>query len=283
MYTKNFEYDNEKLSDYGMIVCSFNGSGGMETVSCGSDITFLQEKAGGANRFLLYSTAYDSAFSAVFHICKDPALIQKNSDMYFTTTEISALQKWLCQKQYRKFKIDQDDYRHFYWNAVFSVKQINFNGSVIGMELTLYTDAPFCYMDEIVIEKECREDTLFEIYDSSDEEGYLFPDLRIKFLENGRDIAGPDGSVKYQKAFTLTNTQDRHSCIIQNCSANEVITINGKSQMISSSVPGHCLGADFNFFFPKIINSYKDNKNIFSCNINCLLTLSYSPIRKIGL
>lgn len=266
-----------------MIVCSFDGTGGTQTVSCGSDLTFLQEKAGGARRFLLYSAAYDSAYSAVFHICKDPALIKKNSDMYLSPQEISALSKWLCQRQYRKFKIDQDDCRSFYWNAVFSVKQVNFNGAVIGMELTLYTDAPFCYMDEIVIEKECQRNTPFEIYDSSDEEGYLFPDLSITFLENGRDVMGPDGTLKYKKAFTLSNTLDNHPCIIQNCQANEVIHIDGKSQLISSSVPGHMLGVDFNFFFPKIINTYRNNKNIFSCNINCRLTLSYSPVKKIGL
>ena len=52
----DFEFAGEMLSDYGMILCSFDSGGGIETFSSGADITFNQIKPIGSNRFNLYSS-----------------------------------------------------------------------------------------------------------------------------------------------------------------------------------------------------------------------------------
>ena len=36
----DFEYAGEMLSDYGMMLCSFDSGGGIEAVSSGADVTF---------------------------------------------------------------------------------------------------------------------------------------------------------------------------------------------------------------------------------------------------
>lgn len=276
MNISNFEYNGEKLSDYGMIVCSFNGAEGIETVSSGADITFNQIKPSGSNNFRLYSSIYETAFSSTFQICKNPC-IQCNNDhensenLYLSVAEISAIQRWLCQKnKYKKFKIYQKDYEHIYWSATFSSKQIELDGKTVGLELTLYTDAPFAYMDDIVIEKDCSNDLSLTVYDISDEEGFIYPDITITILENGD--------------FSLENSLDRKVTKINGCKSGEIITLNGKCQIISSSLSSHTtLAKDFNYFFPKIINSYSENNNTYTCNLKCLITMSYSPIRKVGL
>lgn len=268
MYTLNFEYDNEKLSDYGMIICSFDGGGGIETVSSGSDITFHQIKSVGSNHFNLYSSTYETAYSSTFTICKDPCVFDKNN-MGLSVAEVSAVQRWLCRKnQYCKFKILQKGYEDIYWNVTFSSKQIELNGEIIGLELTLYADAPFAYMDEIVITEDCSENLSFDVYDISDEEGFIYPDVKIVFLESGD--------------FILKNTLDNKTMSIKNCRENEEINLKGKSHIISSSNHDN-LPNDFNYYFPRIINSYNKNKNTYSCNLKCEITFCYSPIRKIGL
>ena len=40
MYACDFEYDGQYLSDYGFIICNFNGSSDFDVVSAGSKITF---------------------------------------------------------------------------------------------------------------------------------------------------------------------------------------------------------------------------------------------------
>ncbi|MDE6312805.1 MAG: hypothetical protein K2M46_04185 [Lachnospiraceae bacterium] len=269
----DFEYAEEKLSDYGMIVCNFNNSG-METVSSGADITFQQIKPGKSSKFHLYSSTYDSCYSATFQICRNPCSTASDGDMYLSPELVSALQRWLCRRNgYNRFKIYQNGLEHIYWNAAFNSKQIVLNGQIIGLELTMTTNAPYAYMDEVSARYECLAGTSFDFYDTSDEEGYIRPDVKIQMLSSG--------------VFRLENSMDNKIMKISNCTIGEIITIDGQNQIITSSVPSHNISGDFNYFFPKIWNHYEkggtNNLNIFTPSLDCNITITYSPIRKVGL
>lgn len=270
MYATDFEYAGERLSDYGMTICSFNGNGDIETLSSGSDITFNQVKAGKSNTFQICSSNYEIGLVSTFQICKNPCLSKNQDEMMLTTLEVSILQKWLCRKnQYHRFKIlNKDGYEDLYWNATFTAKQITLCDKIIGLELTLYTDAPFTYMDKICIERDCSEIHSFDIYDVSDEEGWIYPDIKITLLESGD--------------FRLSNSLDDKDMLLKECIENEVISINGKSHIISTS-DSRSIANQFNYCFPRIINSYDTNKNTFTCSLKCKIEFSYSPIKKIGL
>ncbi len=276
MYALDFEYAGEKLSDYGMMICRFDGAGGVETVSSGSDLTFGQVKSAAGNRFGLSNTAYDSAYTATFQICKNPCEQKSGRELTLTTEEISSLQRWLCRKnQYLKFKIDQKGYEHIYWNVTFSAKQIAYRGEVIGLELTMYTDAPYAFMDEIVVEKVCEANVPFDIYDISDEPGFVYPRVEVTFLEK------KEGTV-----FTLKNeseTENRITAISQ-FKVGETITMDGTKQLITTSSREHVtLPGDFNYYFPRLINTYENNKNVFRANLRCKIVVTYAPVRKVGL
>lgn len=114
----DFEFAGEMLSDYGMILCSFDSGGGIETFSSGADITFNQIKPIGSNRFNLYSSTYDTALSATFQICKNPCRLKNQEEMRLSFEEVSAIQRWLCRKDgYKRFKLDKEGYEHVYWNG----------------------------------------------------------------------------------------------------------------------------------------------------------------------
>lgn len=270
MYATDFQFDDNCLSDFGMMICSFAGKSGTETVSSGSDITFHQIKAAGSNRFHLYSSSYDSAYSTSFQICKNPDTIKSPDEMYLSTELVSLLQRWLCRKEYKKFKLIQEDYENIYWNGTFLAKQINSVHGTAGMELTLYTDAPFAYSEAVTLEYHCLADTSFTLFDASDEIGFIHPDIEITLLSAS-------------KKFTLRNSMDYKILQIKNCSVGETLKIDGKNQIISTSVPSHTIANDFNYFFPKIINTYSNNQNTFTPNTDCIIKITYSPIKKIGL
>jgi len=180
----------------------------------------------------------------------------------------------LCRKDgYKRFKLDKDGYEHVYWNGTFSSKQIVLNDAIIGLELTLYTDAPFAFMDEVSTEYECSADTSFNLWDNSDEttdlNNSLRPDMEITILSEGN--------------FKLTNSMDTKSFILRNCKSGEVIIIDGKNQLITSSLSSHNLANDFNYFFPRIINNYNERCNTFTPNLDCKIKITYSPIRKVGI
>ena len=283
MYAIDFEYANERLSDYGMMICSFSSSGGTEAVSSGADITFSQAKASNSSRFSLYSFAYENAYTATFQICRLPERAKSNKSSYLLPDEVSVIQRWLCRKEYHKFKIDQDGYRNLYWNAVFQSKQIMLNGQIAGLELTLYTDAPYAYMDEMHIEYTCHGGTPFQLYDESNETGYIRPDLEITILSD--QYMDSNGNLQNAKkgVFVLSNSMDNHSMQISNCSIGDVFKIDGKNQIIFPVEGKHDVAKDFNYYYPKIINTYEDNLNIYTPSLGCKIRFSYSPIRKIGL
>lgn len=270
----DFEYAGELLSDYGMMLCSFDSGGSIETVSSGADITFNQIKPSDSNRFNLYSSTYGTALSATFQICKNPCRLKNQDEMELSIEEISAIQRWLCRKDgYKRFKLGKKGFEHVYWNGTFSSKQIVLNDQILGLELTIYTDAPFAFMDEISTEYECSAGASFDLWDNSDEttdlNNSLRPNMEITILSDGD--------------FQLENSMDNKMMKITNCKSGEILTIDGKNQIITSSFSSHNIANDFNYFFPRIINNYENRCNTFTPNLDCKIKITYSPIRKVGI
>lgn len=82
MHFIDFEYDKERLSDYGMVICNFNGNKVVETMPSGADISYNQIKPSGTDRFHLYSSTYESAYTTTFQICKNPCGNKSDGSMY---------------------------------------------------------------------------------------------------------------------------------------------------------------------------------------------------------
>lgn len=251
------------------MILSFNGVNNDDTASSGADITFGQVRTAGGDNYNLYSSTYDSAYSITFQIGKNPYNISCQEDLHFSPIEASEIQAWLCQDEYCKFRIDQTGYENIYWNATFSSKQILINGRIVGLELTLFTDAPYAYMDEIEICKEVKKDKPFVVYSLSDEIGNIRPYLEVKLKESG-------------EKFVLSNSLDTLTTEVGNVSVDEVITFYGRSQNITSSLE-HEIADDFNYHYPIIGNTKDTRLNEFTTNLDCEITIKYSPIVKVGL
>ena len=89
----NFLYANEKLSDYGMILCKFNNET-LETISIGNNLTFNTVKSGKSDRNFLTSTTYEEPLSTTFQICKHDC---HEDDKYISPEELTSLLRWLSR------------------------------------------------------------------------------------------------------------------------------------------------------------------------------------------
>lgn len=278
MFATDFEYDGKRLSEFNMIICSFDGASGIESVSSGADITYSQEKSSGSDTFHLHSCAYDSPYSCTFQICRNPCHTDSPRDMYLSPEELSDLQTWLCRKSFHKFKIEQAGYRHIHWNTVFSTKQINFNGRIVGLELTMYADSPYAYLDEAVHKFHFDTNnvpglinlTRKYFYSPAQAEGYIYPDLEIKILDEGYD-------------GTLSLWLNERKTEIKGCKSQETITIQGRQQVICTSNSNHDIAKDFNFIFPRMERGYQEHTNYLSADLACDITLRYFPVILAGL
>lgn len=273
MYAQDFEYDGMRLSDFGLMICTFNSSG-VSTVSSGADISFNIAKSNGSNKFSFYGSKYDSYYTMTFEICKSDLYGTKN---YIEPNVESSLQRWLCRKDgYHKLSFVKEGYEDIYWNATFSAKQISLNDKIIGMELTIYTDAPFAYLSEQTISYTMTAGSSVSLFDMSDEVGSIYPQVEI--ICGG--TADRNGNVKLQ------NSMDRKILNLSGLSAGETILLNGEKHTIKSSFQRDNLASSFNFYYPKIINTINNRENVYALSddsIPITIKFTYSPIIKVGL
>ena len=280
MYATDFEYDGIKLSDFGMMICTFDSSSGIETVSSGADITFNTVKPTGSNRFKYVNSKYEESYSKPFHICKNSCNLK--GDIYLMANEVSGLQRWLSRKDgFHPFRPIQDDLKDTFWNATFSCKEILIAGKIVGLELTMHTDSSYAYLDINSISYSPIPGNPFSLYDMSDEVGYIYPRITIRCNDNGKIELINDMEINKNRKTLITNVTQ-----------GETITLDGENKIITSITSSgeertqEDLANNFNFYYPRIFNTYNNRENVYtlsSDSVSCDIIFSYNPIVKVGL
>ncbi len=264
MEAYDFEYDGAKLSDYGMILCSF-GEKGLETISDGSQISFNTVPTSGGAKHELVGVQYEDCLESTLQICKMPC---NNNTMELSDAEYRQLKRWLSRKKFLKFKILSESYIDLYFEAAFNISRIEMDGKIFGLELEVRTNRPFALKEPKVITiNNTEQDGIYSINDISHEEGYLYPHTQITINQ--------DGNLKIHNAIENRDTY------IANCVAGEVITMD--YPVIQSSISSHNIQNDFNWNFFRVANTFENSRNDLIISIPCTIKVTYSPIVKVGL
>lgn len=269
MKSFDFEYDGINLSDLGYMICDFNSSDGLTTVSNGSQITFNTTPVMNGSKHEHLSSQYDDCLEATIQICKD---VCSYGDLYeIPFKELRDLMSWLNRKEYHKFKLLEDDYLDLFFQASFNISKIEMGGKVYGLELALKTNRPFALKEPqtIIIENLVQNGTK-TIYDTSDEEGYIYPHMKITIGEIG------EGGT-----LSIYNALEDRTMNIKNCTAGEVITLD--YPIIETSIPSHEIEKDFDWNFFRIANTFKNKQNELTISLPCTIQIKYSPIVKMGI
>ena len=269
MNAVDFHYDGLYLSDFGYMICSFDGGNSPETISMGSEITFTQSPVSNGRRFMITSASYDSCIEAEFSICKDPDVFTDYEERFFTVEEQQELMRWLNRTDMHRFAPVEDEIVDIFYEGSFNLSKIELNGNVIGMNLHFISNRPFGFATDIEHRFEVAAGGSYIVRDGSDEIGYDYPYMKIKMKNSG--------------TLTITNSFDGRSTIIKNCVSGETITM--KDMIIESSDVAHqgTIMNDFNFLFPRICNSYDNLDNKFTFSLPCEVEITYKPIRKVGI
>ena len=266
----DFEYDGQCLSDKGYIMCKFD-SGGLDTVSNGSVITFNTVSTLGGTKWESTSSIYDECLEATFQICRHPCY---NPGDEITFDEIRDVMRWLNRRGFHKFKLLDEGYVDVYYEASFNVSKVEMDGKVVGFELEMFTNRPFAVQEAVCISFENTEEHIFEgkvwrVASSSDEEGYIYPEMKI--------TCNADGDL------SIYNEAEDRDMVIKNCSFGEVITLD--YPIIESSLGDSRrtkIQNDFNWIFYRISNKFMDRKNNTSISLPCSIEMKYCPIVKVG-
>lgn len=265
----DFDYDGKRLSDYGCIivsiVTSFNDS-----ISLNSNIIFDSVKNKSTHIDRIITTDYESPSPVSFDICKNKCI---SKDRTFTDIEISHIMRWLNKKQYKKFKPIYDDgsYTDIYYEGSFNVSAIKLGGEIIGLTLSFIQNSPFAYTEEKILNFSIKNkgDT-FSFYNTSDEDGYLYP-LSVEI------------ELKGSGTLNIKNIEDNYSTNIKNCKSGEIITFDCKNKIIKSNIAHSTLPNDFNYNYPRFISSDGNMENICTVSIPCDIKIVHSLVRKVGI
>ncbi len=260
----DFEYDGITLSEVGYMVCEFD-SGGLQTVSNGSQITFNTVSTLNGQKYELTDTEYSECIKTTFQICKNPC---QHRNLEISISDLRNLMSWLNRKNFYKFKLLDDEYLDLYFEASFNVSKITFGDKICGLELEMTTNRPFALHEPIsIIIKNTEMNGTTIIDDISDEEGFIYPHVEVDILENG--------------TLTIYNSLENRTTEIKNCVAGEKIILD--YPVIYSSIPSHKIQNDFNWNWFRIFNTFKNSRNDISISIPCTIKLKYSPIIKVGI
>ncbi|MBQ8206417.1 MAG: hypothetical protein IJZ77_03060 [Bacilli bacterium] len=259
----DFEYDGINLSNKGFIICKFD-SGGIETVSNGSNITFNTVSTRNGAKHELVSSVYEECLTTTFQICKHPCLTKRKD---ISIVELRDIMRWLNRKEFYKLKFIHDEYMNIFFEASFNVKKIEYCGKVYGLELEVITNKPYALHEPIyhTIKNEMANGKK-SISNVSDEDGYIYPKMEIEISEDGD--------------FELFNAFENRTMRILNCKAGEIINID--YPIIESSNQLHKIQNDFNWKFFRISKSINKRVNDLIISIPCIIKLKYCPVVKIG-
>lgn len=267
MKSLDFRYDGRLLSDFGLMVCGFSNSGGIDTVSNGSEIKFNKVSTMHGKQHLLASSEYEDCLQAEIDIC---VKLCDNYDMVISLDKQREIMRWLNRRTFHKFELTDDiEYNNIYFMGSFNVEVVKFKQDVIGFHLTFESDKPFGYQERVKKVFNVQDTTkVYTMIDESDEIGYLYLDAKIKCLSAGNLI--------------ITNQFNGDVTQVKNCAVNEIITL--KHPIITSSLNSHNkLPSDFNYNFVRIGNTYDKNNNEYLFSLPCYAEFEYSPIAKVSI
>lgn len=267
MYALDFEYDGQCLSDYGFVICNFGDQSDMDIVSSGSTIVFNKVPKRHGKKHSRTHTYYDECIQSTFQICKNP---DTHNNLIITNDEYRDLVRWLNRHEFLPMQfLDEDilEDETCIYKASFNIEKININKNLYGLELTMETDAPFGYaLDKKITLNITDTSKKYSVIDMSDEIGFVYPSLTITCNSSGN--------------LSIKNITEGCEMRIDGCSKGEVITVDGESLIISTTLNSHKIYNDFYFEFLRIGNTFDNRLNQITASLPCTLEIKYSPIIK---
>lgn len=259
---QDFIFDGKALSDFGYIAVMENQE---ETMPV-SAMQFETIKSALSDISHRVAYNYESNYTSTLLIMKNPCEYY-DEESNLTNDDIAELTRWLARKQYKWFRyIDDEDNDEIWYQVQFVINKEFIGDNVVGLQLTINCNAPYGFTREYSYST--TESTL-TINPDTDEEGYIYPTMVVT-------CSGGTMQITNEKTGEITK--------IENCSANEIITISGADiQQITSSDTNHDLSEDFNYRFPRVAIEYGNKQNDFSFEGIEDIAVSYRGIRKVGL
>lgn len=261
MFASDFLFDDQKASDFGLIISSESGG---DAVVSGGEIDIVSVRPPDRDSFDYYIGKLDSPiqfnFSVLKYSCDDP------NDIYVTPEEESKIARWLLRKSkhqgYGWLQFDQDYYRDICYKVFFTeMKPMQVNGRTVGFELACISNCGYAFTNLKKHIFTLNNSENVSIILTNDMLTYTYPHITIK-----------NGSGN----FYFGNVSDREQGYSYFENISSTLTIDSENDIID----GISSPSDFNnWIFPRLV----DGENILTTNSSnaLLVELNYREVRRI--
>lgn len=254
-----------RLSDHGMMLASFEYNGTSED-NIGMTRSTIEEFLGDNPIPVYLGDKYTDKIRPQITIVKNPCMYSDDK-MHFSEKECRNIFRTMTGiRGYQWMKVINDSDEDDIWFKA-KINDINvqkINGVVYGIILIMECDSCFGWSNETNIDLNFKANKSIKIYSNTDDlHNYIYPVVKITATSDG--------------ILQLTNITDNQLTEIKNIKKDEVITINSKNEIISSSMSHDLLLDDFNLKWIKLL----PDENEFVTNQDMRITFSYRVPRKV--
>lgn len=267
MHCTDFIFDDELLSDHGLMICSFNNT---ESTWSGGNVTFTTIKPPNSNRQTFYTSYFENPITFTFQIGKKPCGISTQEEMYFSQDEISDIMQLLQRTDgYHWLAFYQDGWEDIWFNSQINLQPYYICGRIVGYDVTVNTDSPYGYSH--LIKKTfslSANGGSFILKNYSDILGCLYPKAEITITSGGTLII-ESGCSEY-----------KHRTEINNVNKGDVIILDRDNDFFSGIKDLN----GFNFKFPILAKSRKDISTSFINygTAGCEVKITYRYVRRVS-
>lgn len=275
MIATEFEYDGIKSSVYGLYICSFDGAR-TGTYSLGNDVTIHTVQAPGKKQLIKSGSTWENPLTFQFQVAKYDC---SSGVQEITSRELAHIMRWLIRSDnYHYLRFIQTGWDNIFYNCSLKLQKHEIDGKIYGLDIEATCDSPWGWSER----KEYTFDTTlsgkksFNLYNYSDEDGALLPDLvELQILSKEPcDLTVINRFSCRKEEETL-----EHKLVIHNCSPGEILSMD-KHKNIVSNLPHEQLYNDFNHNFLHLYSDLTNNENEISVSVDCKMRILWREVRK---
>ena len=241
-----------KLSDYGLMLASFENDSGTGEYELGTEHETIEEYIGNNPVPRYLGAKYSNKLRPTATIIKNPCTNKNNT--YFTEHECRDILRQLTGFYgYKEMQILSSEFDELLYFRV-RINKVSYQkvgGNVVGILLYMECDSQFA----------------IQFYNLSDDlYNYLKPNVEIIILSDIDELN------------IINLTDNNWTSTIKNLKKDETIMIDCKNEKLKSSDSEHLILNDFNMHFMRFVNGI----NKLAIDKDIKLTISFKFPRKVG-
>jgi hypothetical protein len=283
---ENFVFDGIGLDQKGLMICSFDNSGGLE-VSPGSNIE-IQTIRNRYGREDCIGVTMGDVLKFSVQVCKRPDVVKLDAlnnaqPQYIDDVQYRNIVKWLQgSRGFRKLTFAQgnllpNESQNIHFDAVVErIDRLKLRNNIIGLEIYFRTSQAYGYGDVVSTTIQASaEHVALQYLGGTDfvtfEDDYftdIKPDLHIEVRKDGD--------------FSMKNLTNDTTFTVPDCVAGEILDYKGKRGICVSSIRGVVTGdGSFSKFrlsrSPNEQYDYRKGNNEIKIYTPSYVTISYTP------